>query len=54
LASWDLRAGMAVLMAALLIEGETKITNIDYIKRGYDEVVEKLQALGADIEDLSV
>lgn len=54
LASWDLRAGMAVLMAALLIEGETKITNIDYIKRGYDEVVEKLQVLGADIEDLSV
>ena len=54
LASWDLRAGMAVLMAALLIEGETKITNIDYIKRGYDEVVENLLSLGADIEDKSI
>jgi UDP-N-acetylglucosamine 1-carboxyvinyltransferase len=52
LTSWDLRAGAAVVIAALLVSGETHITNIDYIKRGYDNFVENLQKLGADIEEL--
>jgi UDP-N-acetylglucosamine 1-carboxyvinyltransferase len=52
LTSWDLRAGAAVVIAALLVSGETHITNIDYIKRGYDNFVENLQKLGADIQEL--
>ncbi|NUJ97985.1 UDP-N-acetylglucosamine 1-carboxyvinyltransferase [Candidatus Gracilibacteria bacterium] len=52
LTSWDLRAGAAVLIASLLINGKTKITNIDYIKRGYDDIVANLRSLGASIEDL--
>lgn len=53
LTSWDLRAGAAVLIASLLINGKTKITNIDYIKRGYDDIVQNLRNLGASIEDIS-
>lgn len=53
LTSWDLRAGVAVVIAALLIPGETRIDNIDYIKRGYDDIVEKLKSLGADIEEIT-
>ncbi len=53
LASWDLRAWAAVLIASLLINGKTKISNIDYIKRGYDDIVENLKNLGANIEDIS-
>lgn len=52
LTSWDLRAWAAVLIASLLINGKTKITNIDYIKRGYDDIVANLRSLGASIEDL--
>jgi UDP-N-acetylglucosamine 1-carboxyvinyltransferase len=48
-----LRAGAAVLIASLLINGKTKITNIDYIKRGYDDIVQNLRNLGASIEDIS-
>jgi len=36
-----------------LINGKTKISNIDYIKRGYDDIVENLKNLGANIEDIS-
>ncbi len=45
----DLRAGAAMVMAALAAEGSTEIDGIEYIERGYGDIVEKLQALGADI-----
>jgi UDP-N-acetylglucosamine 1-carboxyvinyltransferase len=51
--SWDLRAGATMVIAWLLAKGKTHITNIDYIKRGYEGFVDKLKALWADIEDLS-
>jgi UDP-N-acetylglucosamine 1-carboxyvinyltransferase len=49
LTSWDLRAWAAVVIAWLIAEWETKITNIQYIFRWYENFVEKLQKLWADI-----
>ncbi|PZM85049.1 UDP-N-acetylglucosamine 1-carboxyvinyltransferase [Candidatus Gracilibacteria bacterium] len=49
--SWDLRAGMAMIIAGLIADGETKITNIEYVYRGYENFVEKLKKLGADISE---
>jgi len=45
----DLRCGAALVIAGLLAEGETLIHNAYHIYRGYDSIVEKLRALGADI-----
>ncbi len=45
----DLRAGAAMIIAGLMAEGITEIEEIDHIDRGYEEVVEKFSALGADI-----
>ncbi len=50
----DLRAGAAMIIAGLMCDGKTEITNIDYIRRGYEDVVEKFKSLGADIEIVSV
>ena len=47
--STDLRAGAALVLAGLAAEGETEISEIRHIERGYADFVEKLQALGADI-----
>ena len=49
--SWDLRAGMAMIIAGLIAEGETKVTNVEYIYRGYENFVEKLKNLWADITE---
>ncbi len=46
----DLRAGAAMIIAALQINGTTEISSIQYIERGYEDVVEKFRALGADIK----
>ncbi|UUZ91248.1 UDP-N-acetylglucosamine 1-carboxyvinyltransferase [Paenibacillus sp. P25] len=46
----DLRAGAALILAALAAEGETEITGLHHIDRGYVEIAEKLYRLGADIE----
>jgi UDP-N-acetylglucosamine 1-carboxyvinyltransferase len=46
----DIRAGMAMLLAALAAEGESTIHNIGQIDRGYERIDERLRALGADIE----
>ena len=46
----DIRAGMAVLLAALAAQGESTIHNIGQIERGYERIDERLQALGARIE----
>ncbi|MGX8698434.1 MAG: UDP-N-acetylglucosamine 1-carboxyvinyltransferase, partial [bacterium] len=45
----DLRAGAAMVIAGLCAEGTTEIEGIEYIERGYEEIVEKLRAVGADI-----
>ncbi|MBE6672522.1 MAG: UDP-N-acetylglucosamine 1-carboxyvinyltransferase [Ruminococcaceae bacterium] len=45
----DLRAGAAMVIAGLAIEGCTEVDNIRLIERGYDHIIEKLQAVGADI-----
>lgn len=47
--STDLRAGAALVLAGLIAEGETKVYAINHILRGYDNFIEKLQAIGADI-----
>ena len=46
----DIRAGMAMLMAALCAEGVTQIGNVRQIDRGYERIDERLRALGASIE----
>lgn len=45
----DLRAGAAMVIAGLIAKGETSIGNIKLIDRGYENIVEKLTAVGADI-----
>ena len=45
----DLRAGAALIVAALSAEGRSEIHNIEYIDRGYEYFEQKLRALGADI-----
>lgn len=45
----DLRAGAAVVIAGLAAEGTTRVEDIQYIERGYENIVEKLVSLGADI-----
>lgn len=49
-ASNDIRAGAAMVLAALCAEGQTTITDVRYIERGYDKFDEKLRSLGARIE----
>jgi len=46
----DIRAGMAMLIAALCAEGESTINNVGQIERGYERIDERLRALGAEIE----
>lgn len=46
----DIRAGVALLLAALSAEGESTIYNVEQIDRGYQHIDERLQALGAQIE----
>lgn len=48
-ASNDIRAGAGMVLAGLTATGETVITDVRYIERGYDRLEEKLKALGADI-----
>lgn len=46
----DLRAGAALVIAGLLAHGKTEITNVEFILRGYSNIIEKLTNLGADIQ----
>lgn len=48
-AAGDLRAGAALVLAALAADGESQIRGVQYIDRGYENFVEKLQGAGADI-----
>ena len=49
----DLRAGAALIVAALAAEGQTEITKLQYIDRGYEDLIEKFQTIGADIVRIS-
>ncbi len=46
----DLRAGAALIIAGLTAEGTTYVGNIHYVERGYEKLIEKMTALGADIQ----
>ncbi len=46
----DLRAGFSYLIAALVAQGESRITNVEIIERGYEDIVGKLKKLGAEIK----
>ena len=50
----DLRAGAALLVAGLMAEGHTDISNVQYIDRGYENIEKKLSSLGAKIERITV
>ena len=50
----DLRGGVSMVIAGLIAEGTTEITEIRLIERGYDDIVGKLRSLGADIKKISV
>lgn len=50
----DLRAGAALIIAALAAKGKTTIGNIKYIDRGYENIEVKLKALGAEIERVEI
>ena len=50
----DLRAGAAIVLAGLVAEGETQVGYIHHIDRGYDNLVEKLVSLGADIKRVDI
>ena len=50
----DLRAGAAMIIAGLAAKGTTEIEEIDHIDRGYEDVVEKFSALGADIKRVPI
>ena len=46
----DLRAGACLVLAGLIAEGETTITEIKHVLRGYENIIEKLESVGAKIE----
>lgn len=50
----DLRAGASLVLAALIAEGTTTINGADYILRGYEDIVEKIENLGAKIELIQI
>jgi UDP-N-acetylglucosamine 1-carboxyvinyltransferase len=46
----DLRAGAALICAGMAAEGSTEVSGIEHIDRGYENIVHRLQGLGAQIE----
>jgi UDP-N-acetylglucosamine 1-carboxyvinyltransferase len=52
--SLDIRAGASLLIAALMADGTTTISNVFQIDRGYEKIEERLQKLGADIKRITV
>ena len=48
--SWDLRAWVTMILAGMIARGETTITNVEYIERGYENIIGKIQKLGGKIE----
>ena len=54
LVSPDVRAGMAMVIAAMAAHGESRISNVYQIERGYEHLVERLQSLGAHIKKIPI
>jgi UDP-N-acetylglucosamine 1-carboxyvinyltransferase len=54
MASPDIRAGMALLIAALAAKGTSTIQNVGQIDRGYQDIDTKLQSLGAKLERVRI
>ena len=54
LKAYDLRAGAAMVIAGLCASGTTEIEGVEYIERGYEEIVEKLRSVGADIQSVEM
>jgi len=52
--SWDIRAGASLLLTGLLAKGQTTISNIEQIDRGYERIEERLAGIGADIKRVVV
>lgn len=52
--SCDLRAGAAMIIAGLAASGRTEIEDIEYIERGYEDIIEKFRNLGADIRKINI
>ena len=50
--AYDLRAGAAMVIAALAAEGTSEITNVQYIERGYEDIIGKLRGIGAHIDSV--
>ena len=50
--AYDLRAGAALVIAALAAHGQSEITQVQYIERGYEDIIAKLRGLGADIRSV--
>jgi UDP-N-acetylglucosamine 1-carboxyvinyltransferase len=50
--SWDLRAWVTMILAGMIARGETTITNVEYIERGYEDIVGKIEKLGGIIESI--
>jgi UDP-N-acetylglucosamine 1-carboxyvinyltransferase len=48
----DLRAGASLILAGIVASGTTYITNENIIKRGYENIVEKLTNIGVDIKEV--
>jgi UDP-N-acetylglucosamine 1-carboxyvinyltransferase len=48
-AAHDLRAGAALIIAGIAAEGNTTVKNVHFVERGYENIVQKLTALGAKI-----
>lgn len=48
----DLRGGAALVIAALFAQGESVVTGLRYINRGYEQIIKKVRALGADIQKI--
>ncbi len=54
LRAMDLRAGAALVVASLAAEGPSEVDNIQHIERGYEDFLEKLQGIGADVRKAGV
>jgi UDP-N-acetylglucosamine 1-carboxyvinyltransferase len=53
MSSPDIRAGMAMVIAALAAKGESRIDQADIIYRGYEQLPEKLRMIGADVNEIN-
>jgi len=50
----DLRAGAAMIIAGLAAQGDSEVSNVKHIERGYEDIIEKLAGIGADIKVVEV